>query len=95
MEQITRVQIQESIDTYVKTYITDAEWHISLVEDFMHLLTGNSFNITDLQNSRWIRAIINAKYAGNIYFWVIQCRNKGDKSCKISMQRSRLPFFCK
>lgn len=41
MEQITRVQIQESIDTYVKTYITDAEWHISLVEDFMHLLTGN------------------------------------------------------
>lgn len=59
MEQITRVQIQESIDTYVKTYITDAEWHISLVEDFMHLLTGNSFNITDLQNSRWIRAIIN------------------------------------
>lgn len=50
MEQITRVQIQESIDTYVKTYITDAEWHISLVEDFMHLLTGNSFNITDLQN---------------------------------------------
>lgn len=52
MEQITRVQIQESIDTYVKTYITDAEWHISLVEDFMHLLTGNSFNITDLQNSR-------------------------------------------
>lgn len=31
MEQITRVQIQESIDTYVKTYITDAEWHISLV----------------------------------------------------------------
>lgn len=41
MEQITRVQIQESLDTYVKTYITDAEWHISLVEDFMHLLTGN------------------------------------------------------
>ena len=37
MEQITRVQIQESIDTYVKTYITDAEWHISLVEDFMHM----------------------------------------------------------
>lgn len=59
MEQITRVQIQESIDTYVKTYITDAEWHISLVEDFMYLLTGNSFNITDLQNSRWIRAIIS------------------------------------
>lgn len=59
MEQITRVQIQESLDTYVKTYITDAEWHISLVEDFMHLLTGNSFNVTDLQDSRWIRTIIN------------------------------------
>lgn len=28
MEQITRAQIQESIDAYVKTYITDAEWHI-------------------------------------------------------------------
>ena len=27
MEQITRVQIQESLDTYVKTYITDAEHH--------------------------------------------------------------------
>lgn len=48
MEQITRVQIQESLDTYVKTYITDAEWHVSLVEDFMHLLTGNSLNMTDL-----------------------------------------------
>lgn len=59
MEQITRVQIQESLDTYVKTYITDAEWHISLVEDFMHLLTGNSFNVTDLQDSRWIRTIID------------------------------------
>lgn len=59
MEQITRVQIQESLDTYVKTYITDAERHISLVEDFMHLLTGNSFNVTDLQDSRWIRTIID------------------------------------
>lgn len=59
MEQITRVQIQESLDTYVKTYITDAKWHISLVEDFMHLLTGNSFNVTDLQDSRWIRTIID------------------------------------
>lgn len=59
MEQITRVQIQESLDTYVKTYITDAEMHISLVEDFMHLLTGNSFNVTDLQDSRWIRTIID------------------------------------
>lgn len=59
MEQITRAQIQESIDAYVKTYITDAEWHISLVEDFMHLLTDNSFNVTDLQDSRWIRTIID------------------------------------
>ena len=59
MEQITRVQIQESLDAYVKTHITDAEWHISLVEDFMHLLTGNSFNVTDLQDSRWIRTIID------------------------------------
>lgn len=59
MEQITRVQIQKGLDTYVKTYIADAEWHISLVEDFMHLLTGNSFNVTDLQDSRWIRSIID------------------------------------
>lgn len=98
MEQITRVQIQESLDAYVKTYITDAEWHISLVEDFMHLLTGNSFNVTDLQDSRWIRTIIdnnkddeyakkniNAEYAGKIYLWVIQCRNKGNKSWKINV----------
>lgn len=105
MEQITRVQIQESLDTYVKTYIADAEWHISLVEDFMHLLTGNSFNAIDLQDSRWIRTIIdnnkddeytkkniNAKYAGKIYLWVIQCCDKGSKSWKISMQRSRPPF---
>mgnify|MGYP000764150442 CR=1 FL=1 len=59
MKQITRAQIQKSLDTYVKTYIADAEWHISLVEDFMHLLTGNSFNVTDLQDSRWIRTIID------------------------------------
>ena len=84
MEQITRAQIQKNLNTYVKTYIADAEWHVSLVEDFMHLLTGNSFNVTDLQDSRWIRTIIdnnkddeyakkniNAKYAGKIYLWVI------------------------
>lgn len=59
MDQITRAQIQERIDTYVKTYIADAEWHISLVENFMHLLTGYSFNVTDLQDSRWIRTIID------------------------------------
>ena len=59
MDQITRAQIQESIDTYVKTYIADAEWHISLVENFMHLLTDYSFNVTDLQDSRWIRTIID------------------------------------
>lgn len=28
---------------------------------------------------------INAKYAGKIYLWVIQCRDKGDKSWKINM----------
>lgn len=41
MEQITRVQIQESLDTYVKTYITDAEWHISLVMLFFIFHTSN------------------------------------------------------
>lgn len=59
IKQITRAQIQKSLDTYVKTYIADAEWHISLVEDFMHLLTGNSFNVIDLQDSRWIRTTID------------------------------------
>lgn len=52
MEQITRVQIQESIDTYVKTYITDAEWHISLVEDFMHLI-GTIWSNMSKENNRW------------------------------------------
>lgn len=109
MEQITRVQIQESIDTYVKTYITDAEWHVSLVEDFMHLLTGNSFNVTDLQDSRWIRTIIDNN-KDNEYAKRILMRNmpetyisalfnvvirETNKPCKISMQRSHLPFFCK
>lgn len=28
---------------------------------------------------------INAEYAGNIYFWVIQCHNKGNKSWKINV----------
>lgn len=41
MEQITRVQIQESLDTYVKTYITDAEWSITTCSQhgqrYMHL----------------------------------------------------------
>lgn len=36
MEQITRVQIQESLDAYVKTYITDAEWHVSLIDAEHH-----------------------------------------------------------
>lgn len=78
MEQITRAQIQESIDTYVKTYIADAEWHISLIEDFMHLLTGNSFNVTDLQDSRWIKTIIDNN-KDNEYAKKILMRNMPEK----------------
>lgn len=28
---------------------------------------------------------INAEYAGKIYLWVIQCRNKGNKSWKTNV----------
>lgn len=59
MQQITKTQIQECLNTYVKNYIVDANWHISLVEDFMHLLTGEIFNIDNLQDSKWIKTILD------------------------------------
>lgn len=75
---ITREQIQKCIDTYVKTYIEDAEWHISLVEDFMHLLNGDNFNVTDLQDSRWIRAVIDSN-KDNEYAKKVLMRNMPER----------------
>lgn len=60
---ITRSQITNCLNGYIKDYIVDAPWHISLVEDFMHLLEGNNFESNELENPIYIKSIIenNAK----------------------------------
>lgn len=55
---ITRAEIQEYIDTYIRKYLGDTDWHICLVEAFMCLLKGDSFNVANLQDMRWVRTVI-------------------------------------
>lgn len=60
---ITRTQITDCLNGYIKDYIEDAPWHINLVEDFMHLLEGDNFKSNELENPIYIKSIIenNAK----------------------------------
>lgn len=36
--EFTKKQIADYMDKYIKNYLVDAEWHISLATDFLHLL---------------------------------------------------------
>lgn len=58
---ITRTEIMECLDSYVKDYIVDAPWHISLVKDFMSLLDGDNFDSDNLTNWNYIKTIIKEK----------------------------------
>lgn len=54
---ITRTEIMECLDSYVKDYIVDAPWHISLVKDFMSLLDGDNFDSDNLTNWNYIKRL--------------------------------------
>lgn len=55
---ITRSQITDCLNSYVKDNIVDAQWHISLVNDFMFLLNGDNFDAEKLVNWNYIKSII-------------------------------------
>lgn len=55
---LTRTQITDCLNSYVKDYIVDAPWHISLVNDFMHLLDGDNFESDELINWNYIKSVI-------------------------------------
>lgn len=58
---ITRKQINNYLqsDDMKNTY--DAEWYISLIKNFLHLLDGEEFNSDDLLDSTYIKKIIKNK----------------------------------
>lgn len=56
--KITRKQIMDCLNSYVKDYIVDAQWHIDLVKDFMFLLDGDDFDKDELINWDYIKLVI-------------------------------------
>lgn len=72
---ISRTQINDCLNTYVKDYIVDALWHISLVKDFMYLLDGDNFDSDNLINWNYIKAIIQDN-KDNEYAKKVLMRNK-------------------
>lgn len=46
------------LNSYIKNCIIDAQWHISLVNDFMLLLDGNNFDTDNLVNWDYIKSVI-------------------------------------
>lgn len=71
---ITRKQINNYLqsDDMKNTY--DAEWYISLIKDFLHLLDGEEFNSDDLLDSTYIKKIIENKKE-NEYSKIVLTRN--------------------
>ena len=57
---ITRIQIIDCLNNYVRDYIVDAAWHIALVEDFLHLLDGDSFDSDKLKSAIYVKSIIES-----------------------------------
>lgn len=55
---ITRSQITDCLNSYVKDNIVDAQWHISLVNDFMFLINGDNFDAEKLVNWNYIESVI-------------------------------------
>lgn len=56
--RITRKQIMDCLDSHIKDTITDAEWFICLVKNFMALLDEDEFNSDDLINLNYIRTVL-------------------------------------
>lgn len=71
---ITRTQIMDCLDSYIKDYIVDAQWHIRLVKNFMLLLDGDNFNSDSLTNQNYIKSILKENEDSEYAKVVLMCK---------------------
>lgn len=72
--RITRTQIMDCLDSHIKDTITDAEWFICLVKNFMALLDEDEFNSDDLINPIYIRAVLKENKKNEHARSILMCK---------------------
>ena len=56
--EFTKKQIADYMDKYIKNYLVDAEWHISLATDFLHLLDDEKIELSKLSDQRYVKSVL-------------------------------------
>lgn len=56
--KFSKKQIVDYMDKYIKNYLVDSEWHISIATDFLHLLNDEKIELNKLSDQRYIKSIL-------------------------------------
>lgn len=56
--EFTKKQIINYMDKYIKNYLVDAEWHINLAIDFLHLLNDEKIELIKLSDQRYVKSVL-------------------------------------
>lgn len=56
--EFTKKQIADYMDKYIKNYLVDAEWQISLATDFLHLLNDEKIELSKLSDQRYVKSVL-------------------------------------
>lgn len=56
--EFTKKQIINYMDKYIKNYLVDAEWHINLATDFLHLLNDEKIELIKLSDQRYVKSVL-------------------------------------
>lgn len=56
--KFTKKQIINYMDKYIKNYLVDAEWHINLATDFLHLLNDEKIELIKLSDQRYVKSVL-------------------------------------
>lgn len=56
--EFTKKQIANYMDKYIKNYLVDAEWYISLATDFLHLLDDEKIELSKLSDQRYVKSVL-------------------------------------
>ena len=48
--KFSKKQIVDYMDKYIRNYLVDSEWHISIATDFLHLLNDEKIELNKLSD---------------------------------------------
>ena len=68
--KFSKKQIVDYMDKYIRNYLVDAEWHINLAIDFLHLLNDEKIDLIKLSDQRYVKSVLennpNNEYAKKV-----------------------------